>query len=640
MGQIGHFKKYVAYVLATFAGVILLTSCSSTPKTTSVPQVTHVKPDTPAETQKITPEHKLLEAKRVWQQFRNKAQRDTLLLDAVEMYIEQDEPLLAQQILYEMKQDGVAKPLTDRYTLLVVQAYQNDGSASPSQLLSLLERTPMAPEYQVQKAQLQTSLYAKQRLWAQAANSILKTQIDDEQKISQVWQWLMQLPLDEIERANTQYPALQPFIALRQITTDYAHSPEQLTQAVAQFQRVYSSHLLGKKLPLDVASALTLNRTEIKEIVVLLPLTGRLATTGQSVKDGIMAAYYQQLTLSEQPNNLPKLRFVDTSNTDAATLVSAIGDAKFIIGPLLKETVEQLIPQLPIDVNILALNRPDTPLVANANLSSESSELTLNNNINYFALAPEDEANQLAQYIYDKGYRAPVVVSAQSSLYQRMNNAFQARWNTLHEQDEHGQHATTTVVFNDSTSLRDGITQALDVAQSNKRINQIEYMVNETVYNMPRSRRDIDVIVAFASPQDTELLNPIIEASLNPLNSTPVPVFATSRSLDYDSGKNQWRDLQNVRFLDMPWMMPDHPWQTLANETSQIWPDRTTMQNRLFAFGADAYALLPNLGVMNVLSYVTYDGLTGTLALNNNREIERSQPQAIIRNEQVQRLTE
>ena len=640
MGQIGHFTKYVAFVLATFAGAILLSSCSSTPKTTSAPKVAQVKKTAPIEEQIVTPEHKLLEAKRVWQQLRNKTQRDSLLLDAAALYIEQNETLLAQQILYEMKQDGVAPSLTDHYTLLVVKAYQNDATASPSQLLSLLESTRMAPEYQVQKAELQTTLYAKQRLWAQASNSLLKTQVDDEQKISQVWQWLMLLSLDEIERANTQYPALQPFIALRQITTDYAYSPEQLTQAVAQFQRVYSSHLLGKKLPHDVASALTLNPPEIKEIVVLLPLTGRLATTGQSVKDGIMAAYYQQLTLSEQPNNLPKLRFVDTSNADTTTLVNAIGDAKFVIGPLLKETVEQLIPQLPMDVNMLALNRPDAPLVANTNISDESPELGLNSNINYFALAPEDEANQLAQYIYDKGYRAPIVVSAQSSLYQRMNNAFLNRWKTLHNQDKYGQHETTTVVFNDSTSLRDGITQALDVAQSNQRINQIEYMVNDTVYNMPRSRRDIDAIVAFASPQDTELLNPIIEASLNPLNAKPVPVFATSRSLDYDSGKNQWRDLQNVRFLDMPWMLPAHPWQDLADETNQIWPDRTTMQNRLFAFGVDAFGLLPKLGVMNTLAYITYNGLTGQLVMNNNKEVERSQPQAIIHNEQVQRLTE
>ncbi|WP_372622102.1 penicillin-binding protein activator, partial [Alteromonas stellipolaris] len=261
--------------------------------------------------------------------------------------------------------------------------------------------------------------------------------------------------------------------------------------------------------------------------------------------------------------------------------------------------------------------------------------------VNYFALAPEDEANQLAEFIYSKGFRAPIVIAAQSNLYQRMNDAFKARWNKLHQQEAQARKANiTSVTFNDSESLREGITQALDVAQSNQRINQIEYMTNEEVYNMPRSRRDIDAIVAFASPQDTELLNPIIEASLNPYDGKQVPVYATSRSMDYNSGKNQWRDLQNVRFIDMPWMMPDHKWQQLAQETKQTWPDRSTLQNRLFAFGVDAYELLPQLGMLNTLSYITFDGLTGTLTLNKNSEVERNLPQAVIRNERVQMLME
>jgi len=86
--------------------------------------------------------------------------------------------------------------------------------------------------------------------------------------------------------------------------------------------------------------------------------------------------------------------------------------------------------------------------------------------------------------------------------------------------------------------------------------------------------------------------------------------------------------------------MPEHQWQNLAGETAQIWPEVTTMQKRLFAFGFDAFGLLPKLGVLNTLTYITYEGLTGQLALNNNHEVERSQPQAIIHNEQVQMLTE
>lgn len=640
MGQIGHFRKRIAVIMVTASSLIYLGGCGSTPKTSATPKVINTEPAKAPVEQHITPEHKLLEAKKVWQQTRDKAQRDSLLLEAVALYIAQGDNLLAQQILFEMKQDGVASALEDSFAIHAAMAYQNDPSSSPAQLTALLENVKSSPELAAKLAELQANLFAKQGLWLEAANSTMATELEAEQKVATVWAYLNEVHSDDLAKIDNQHPKLQPFLALRELTIEHAKKPSEFTRAVQQFQQVYTGHILAEHLPDDVALAVQLTVPQLREIVVLLPLSGRLASTGKAVKDGIMAGYYQQLQQSSTPSSLPTIRFVDTVNANAQTLIEAIGDAKFIVGPLLKETVETLIPVLPAGVNMLALNRPDNSSMLGNNAPSAIPETTLND-INYFALAPEDEANQLAQFIYNKGYRAPVVISAQSSLYQRMNDAFNAKWNALHQQETVARRANiTTVVFNDSASLREGITQALDVAQSNQRINQIEYMVNEEVYNMPRSRRDIDAIVAFASPQDTELLNPIIEASLNPYDGKQVPVYATSRSMDYDSGKNQWRDLQNMRYIDMPWMMPDHKWQSLAQETKQTWPERTTMQNRLFAFGVDAYALLPRLGMLNTLSYITFDGLTGTLSLNNHSEVERILPQAVIRNERVQILME
>lgn len=660
MGHIGHFTKRITFAMATATSVLYLAGCGSTPEPTSAPKITNTKPvEAPAE-KRITPEHKLVEAKKVWLQTRDKVKRDTLLLDAVGLYLAQDDTILAQQILFEMKQDGVATSLQDSYAIHVAMAYQNDPSSSPAQLTAMLEDVNTSPALAAKLAALEADLYAKQGLWAKAANSVLSTELEDEQKVAKVWALLNQIPADELTQSENQYPKLQPFFALRQLTVESARNPQQLNQSIAQYQQVYAGHMLAQHLPKEVALAQALTAPQIRELVVLLPLSGRLAATGEAVKDGIMAGYYQQLQQSSNPNSMPDIRFVDTTNADTQTLVAAIGDAKFIVGPLLKETVEQLIPALPPGVNMLALNRPDemptisdsSASVISASVNSEplnpegvnaESEMptTTAPAVNYFALAPEDEANQLAEFIYSKGFRAPIVIAAQSNLYQRMNDAFKSRWNTLHEQEAQARKANiTSVTFNDSESLREGITQALDVAQSNQRINQIEYMTNEEVYNMPRSRRDIDAIVAFASPQDTELLNPIIEASLNPYDGKQVPVYATSRSMDYNSGKNQWRDLQNVRFIDMPWMMPDHKWQQLAQQTNQTWPERSTLQNRLFAFGVDAYELLPQLGMLTTLSYITFDGLTGTLTLNENSEVERNLPQAVIRNERVQMLME
>ena len=666
MRHIGQAGKI--FTLSAVASVLVLTGCGSTPKTQSKPVV--VEP-TPIETTQVednvTPEHKLLEAKKVWERTRNKEQRDTLLLQAADLYLQNQQPVLAQQVLYEVKEDGISGVNQSYYSLLVTKAYAGMPDASAEELLAMLDGVTGTGETAFQKAELQTQLFTQQGNLAAAANSVLKTNLTDDEKVQQVWQWITSIPASSLDSVGSAYPDLSPFITLRELTEENASSPEKLAKSLQQFKQVYRGHVLENALPENVIEATQLTDAGANDIAVLLPLSGRLARTGQVVKNGIMAAYYTDVEKRQDEHLLPRLRFIDTNEVDTQHLLSEIGDTKFIIGPLLKDTVERLIPSLPLGVNVLALNRPDelpdnasakglttgssNPAIADDALASgtglagddtqnELHSLGLPTSLNYYGLAPEDEAKQLAEFIFNKGYRAPIVIAAQSSLYQRMDDTFKKHWRILNNQENKQRANITSVSFNDSNSLREGITQALDVAQSNERINQIEYMTNDEVYNMPRSRRDIDAIVAFASPQDTELLNPIIEASLNPYDGKQVPVYATSRSMDYDSGKNQWRDLQNVHFIDMPWLMPSHSWQPLQQEVEQAWQNQNTMQKRLFAFGFDAYQLLPQLGMLNTLKYLSHEGLTGTLSLNQQGEVIRKQPQAIIRNEKVQMLSE
>lgn len=666
MRHIGQAGKM--FTLSAVASVLLLAGCGSTPKSQSKP--VEVKPS-PIETTQVddnvTPEHKLLEAKRVWARTRDKNQRDTLLLQAADLYLQNQQPVLAQQVLFEVKEDGISSANQAYYSLLITKAYTDLPGAAPEELLAMLDNVIETDETAYQKAELQTKLYSQQGNLAAAANSVLKTRLSDEQKVEQVWKWITSLPKESLDAIGEEYPALAPFLTLRELTEQYASSPIKLANNLQQFTQVYRGHVLENALPEDVVKASKLTDAGANDIAVLLPLSGRLARSGQVVKDGIMAAYYTDVEKRQDEHLLPRLRFIDTNGADSQELITEIGDTKFIIGPLLKETIESLIPNLPIGVNVLALNRPDelpdsslrqstsysiaTQRVdvddeasnvdlAESKTQDEIGALDLPVSLNYYGLAPEDEAKQLAELIFKKGFRAPIVIAAQNSLYQRMDDTFKTHWKALNSAENKQRANITSVTFNDSNSLREGITQALDVAQSNERINQIEYMTNDEVYNMPRSRRDIDAIVAFASPQDTELLNPIIEASLNPFDGKQVPVYATSRSMDYDSGKNQWRDLQNVHFIDMPWLMPIHKWQPLEQEVQQAWENQNTMQKRLFAFGFDAYQLLPQLGMLNTLKYLSHDGLTGNLSLNQRGEVVRKQPQAIIRNEKVKMLSE
>ena len=100
MGHIGHFTKRITFAMATATSVLYLAGCGSTPEPTSAPKIINTEPVEAPVKQHITPEHKLVEAKKVWLQTRDKVKRDTLLLDAVGLYIAQDDTILAQQILF------------------------------------------------------------------------------------------------------------------------------------------------------------------------------------------------------------------------------------------------------------------------------------------------------------------------------------------------------------------------------------------------------------------------------------------------------------------------------------------------------------------------------------------------------------
>jgi outer membrane PBP1 activator LpoA protein len=180
------------------------------------------------------------------------------------------------------------------------------------------------------------------------------------------------------------------------------------------------------------------------------------------------------------------------------------------------------------------------------------------------------------------------------------------------------------------------VTDRLDVAQSNRRITQIERLADVEVNGVERNRRDIDVSVLFANPEQTELLNPIIEASLSPFAKKSLSVFASSRSYSLDLNSNNMRDLRNLTFTDMPWMLPAHNWQKLAQQTQQLWPQRQDTLLRLFAMGFDAYNLLPNLSRLKAVGYVSSQGLTGDISINNQGIIHRVLPWAQITQNRVQ----
>ncbi|QJR80086.1 penicillin-binding protein activator [Alteromonas pelagimontana] len=629
------FSRFLAQFMVIALMLSLFACSSSRAPQSSRPIVS--QPNLPNQPKVITetPESLISQAQEAWQQDHNGDKRNQLLMDAATSYLQEGKLAQAQQILVSIESGPLSTPLRLRANMLIAKSYLQSPDADSEELLALVSPLAADDEVKAQQLAVQTELYQRQQDWLGAANAYVQSVAPTEESVARTWQWVNMASREAFPSAESQFPALEPFLALRQLIQESGLQPRQLQQALNQFKQVFRGSPIVEYWPQELDQAVSLNPPSIDQIVVLLPLSGRLESTGLAVKEGILAAYYQTLEQQNRPERQPTLKFVDTVNKNAEELVASIGDSRWVIGPLLKENVDAINSVRPVNINMLALNRLDE-------LQQEGTQEGFDvPRTAYFALAPEDEAYQLADHIFHHGYRAPILISAKNTINQRMHEAFELRWQQLNKNDVKRKHVNlTTVTFTDSSSLREGITEALDVAQSKSRINQIEYMVNEELYNVPRNRRDVDAIVVFASPEQTELLNPMIEASLSPFNGKTVPVYATSRSMEYDSGKNQWRDLQNVRFIDMPWMLPEHQWQSLSQQTAELWPQRSTQTSRFFAFGVDAYNLLPYLPNLALLPQVTVAGLTGELSMNKSREIIRLLPQAVIDNEKIKPLAE
>lgn len=152
------------------------------------------------------------------------------------------------------------------------------------------------------------------------------------------------------------------------------------------------------------------------------------AATDNGTVTSISAPYATPASVSSAPKAASgvSVKVYDTTSQPVANLVAQArkDGASLIVGPLLKNDVEQLTSQQ-TTMNILALNQPehvqDTP------------------NMCFFALPPEDEARGAAQFIHRQGKQQPLLLVPHGALGDRVINSFAQAWqsqggNTLLQQ--------------------------------------------------------------------------------------------------------------------------------------------------------------------------------------------------------------
>ncbi|WP_341502910.1 penicillin-binding protein activator [Gallaecimonas sp. GXIMD4217] len=370
-----------------------------------------------------------------------------------------------------------------------------------------------------------------------------------------------------------------------------------LQEAIEAWQQQNPLALPARFLPKPLALLTQVQDYQPTSVAVLLPLTGSYAAQGQAIRDGLVSAYLD----SGAPY---QLRIYDSSQDVLAAWQQAQSEgAELLIGPLLRANVTRLQREGQVQVPWLALNRVFRPGQADSY---------------FFALAPEDEAEQAAEKAVAMGAKAPLLLGLDSPVNQRQVQAFIQRWRSYGHQEP-----VEVVMLPNSDRLQDAIRQALHLPDSQARIRQMQSLLGRELEAEARSRRDLDFVYLVASGREVGLIKPFIDVSISPF-AEPLPLFTSSRSQPVINDQAAMRDLRGLSYSELPLLSAEHgPALTLRQSLEREHPQWPKELERLFALGYDAARILPRLASLRLLGGTPIEGVSGRLHIDENGIVHR-----------------
>ncbi|MBV9576095.1 MAG: penicillin-binding protein activator [Gammaproteobacteria bacterium] len=321
-----------------------------------------------------------------------------------------------------------------------------------------------------------------------------------------------------------------------------------------------------------------------QQIAILLPQNGTYQNAGQTVREGILNAYY---------TNLPhvghqQVKFYDTTQASVITLyqrASAEG-ADFIIGPLIKEDVQQLRQLNNFNKPTLSLNYTNNSAITN---------------FYEFGLLPEDEITQIANRAHQSGFSRALVIAPQNAWGKRLVSALSSHWQTLGGSIQGSWYYTSPVNFNQE------IAKFLKVnPDADRKLMQEN---NDKTLLAHQRRQDFDVIFLFSQPAYARLIVPLLRYYY----VSDTPIFATSSVYAGKPDPAKDADLNGVIICDIPRA-----------------PGKAG--NRLYAVGQDAYRLSQSIPRLVAMPSFPLYGATGALLLSPQQQIHRRIPCVPVQN--------
>ncbi|MBU9809181.1 penicillin-binding protein activator [Rahnella sp. C60] len=585
-------------------------------------------------------------------------------------------PQAAEQLAKVPQNLTAAQTVEQQLTSAEVQVALKNYPAAATSLSQLdphsLTNDQKARYYQAQidASQGRTSLGVIRAYIAQ--ESLLQGQ-PHQDNIDHTWMALTQLSPQDVSSIviNADENTLQGWLDLLSVWQSNKQDPDLLKAGIKDWQRRYPVNPAAKSLPTQLNNVLTFQPASTGKIALFLPMSGPAQVYGNAIQQGFNAAMNGQISQPApqaatadanaqpqvpadpnaavstsapdagaqntpaqtdpspaQPAATPAAAPVASSNAQvkvydtngqplAALLTQAQQDgATLVVGPLLKDQVNELSSdQTPL--NVLALNQPET---------EKNSP-----NICYFALSPEDEAQDAARHMWSEQKRMPLLLVPRGNFGDRIAQAFANEWQKLGGQTVLKQGLGSAGELRSSIGSGIRLTGTPVIASDAAAPAQAQGVTIGGI-TIPAPPTDaqitqgstggaVDSVYVVATQSELTLIKPMLDLAVNG-RSHPA-VYASSRSYQAGAGPDYRLEMEGVQFSDIPLLAGGNP-ALMQQAAAKFGNDYSLV--RLYAMGIDAWSLANHFSQMRTLPGFQVSGSTGDLSANGNCVIHRKLP--------------
>lgn len=527
-------------------------------------------------------------------------QRDNYLLRAVAALLNANNTEQAKQVL-----NAVSEQRRPRWRLnaAALQLQLNKPNEALNILFNLADE-PLDKNLQIQRLRLKAKAYSRLGNHLEAAqqwimlDALLDDALNQDTNHAKLWADLNQLSVAALSRihAVTSPGDFRDWLELA-ILSKQAKQIGGTVQLDA-WKRKHPLHPAVSRFLATLRNIEQSTTAAPAQIALLLPLNGRIAEPARAVRDGFLAAYYSDK--ANQTDTTIRLYNADAGNINDVYQQAVKEGADFIVGPLTKDAVKQLSLHTELSVPTLMLNAND-------------ENTTRHSRLYQFALLPEDEARQVAERIWLEAHHKGIIIYPESNWGERVGKAFQQYWQYLG-----GELVDVQAYSLSSRDFAKPVREVLNITDSKKRFRQLKRIIGGKPEFEARRRKDIDFIFLAAFPAQARQIRP----QLKFYDASNVPVYATSHVYTGNIDKQRDRDMNGIIFSDMPWTIGTQQ-SALKKHLSTLWQTRTEKLPRFYAFGIDAYNVIPHLQRLQQYPFERYNGVTGSLRVDDNLRIVR-----------------